>query len=839
MENNKISFRDYLKQNRIMIPIIQRDYAQGRSDKGALRKNFLASLKDAMDGTLPNNQEELKLDFVYGSLENGVMLPLDGQQRLTTLWLLHWYVALKAGRLSDAQSVLSCFTYETRRSSREFCKCLCNPDNFKDLSDSEKVSQYITNCTWFVSAWHHDPTITSMLRMISGTVIDLEKMDKKILKEAEEANARIDGLEKLFQNTSLKDFYTYWKKLNSDTPPFFFYQLKLNEFGMSDDLYVKMNARGKQLTPFENFKADLIGYIRQRAKDKKEGINTDRPDSDKDWESLLDPRTGIPIKLDTDWTEIFWNHRSKNNTIDEIFFSFLNRVFWEELVSTRNIKVDQDEDSENGAKIMEVNISYRFLIADNFDDYHDLSPYKFYKGEIPYTLFEHLNTILDRIKNIAALPAMPRNVGEKFHFIPIYHVDPKKNEPISRLTQPHRVIFHAVYKYLLEGDFDATSYLRWMRVICNFTSGKSLGNDWYRYVIRTTATMLAAIDVVSSIDSHNVYKSLRDMHLPNSNKEIPTRLKEEIIKAQRIINQNDLLQEYTSSSFAFWEDAIHEAENYAFFNGSIRFLYQDADGKVDWDYFDTKLAKVKEYFRPAIPSDDGKNVVAGKYADSALLLRALISRFDTRQFWDVIWKRKHFIFNNGEMSWRHYLYNDYLHKPLHEFLTQDANIVPRQDFLDKAEHILYLLSNTELLDYAIKKFQNSYIRTYHGHDAIYPSSTGVFLDAADRDKFLYDKEIELINGEKVPDTSLIYGTNIDFRFKENIYRWHKDNNIYLMNAANPDEYATSRQADNIQYFSFDPTNRTKEEIKEGLTHLPVLFAKETKPLESVKLMPDK
>lgn len=147
------------------------------------------------------------------------------------------------------------------------------------------------------------------------------------------------------------------------------------------DGILEMNARGKQLTPFENFKADLIGYIRQRAKDKNEGVNTDRPDYDKDWDALLDPRTGIPIKLDTDWTEIFWNHRSKNNTIDEIFFSFLNRVFWEELVSTRNAKADnaaEDPDSENSAKILEANTSYRFLIADDIEDYHDLSPYKFY-----------------------------------------------------------------------------------------------------------------------------------------------------------------------------------------------------------------------------------------------------------------------------------------------------------------------------------------------------------------------------------------------------------------------------------------------------------------------------
>ena len=34
-----------------------------------------------------------------------------------------------------------------------------------------------------------------------------------------------------------------------------FQLLKLDEFGLSDDLYIKMNARGKPLTNFETFKA--------------------------------------------------------------------------------------------------------------------------------------------------------------------------------------------------------------------------------------------------------------------------------------------------------------------------------------------------------------------------------------------------------------------------------------------------------------------------------------------------------------------------------------------------------------------------------------------------------
>ena len=121
-----ISFWDFLKENTLEIPIIQRDYAQGRLGKENLRKNFLADLKNALDsgGTM-------KLDFVYGSIENGNLNPLDGQQRLTTLWLLHWYIALRAGELSeDNCKIFRKFTYETRISSREFCQNLCNSKHF-------------------------------------------------------------------------------------------------------------------------------------------------------------------------------------------------------------------------------------------------------------------------------------------------------------------------------------------------------------------------------------------------------------------------------------------------------------------------------------------------------------------------------------------------------------------------------------------------------------------------------------------------------------------------------------------------------------------------------------
>lgn len=78
--------------NKIVIPLIQRDYAQGRIDKdiNRVRSRFLQALYRAVTG------DPITLDFVYGDIdEEGTMTPLDGQQRLTTLFLLHWYAAKK------------------------------------------------------------------------------------------------------------------------------------------------------------------------------------------------------------------------------------------------------------------------------------------------------------------------------------------------------------------------------------------------------------------------------------------------------------------------------------------------------------------------------------------------------------------------------------------------------------------------------------------------------------------------------------------------------------------------------------------------------------------------
>lgn len=86
---------------RIEILLIQRDYAQGRRTASVkeIRNDFLDALLRVVNGGPP-----IGLDFVCGDVETGTLRPLDGQRRLTTLFLLHWYVTFRGGALSMIRS---------------------------------------------------------------------------------------------------------------------------------------------------------------------------------------------------------------------------------------------------------------------------------------------------------------------------------------------------------------------------------------------------------------------------------------------------------------------------------------------------------------------------------------------------------------------------------------------------------------------------------------------------------------------------------------------------------------------------------------------------------------
>ena len=185
-----ISISSLLEQFGVEIPLIQRDYVQGRihfaNDKTSdelkdrfkeekeKRDEFVTRLLDAL-----RTGNTIKLTFIYGVLRKNdkpdchemAFLPIDGQQRLTTLFLLCWLMAhcVSIQRKMDMESLLSpefikgfkSFRYKTRPSSNLFCERLIA----EPFVPAQKgfVSEDIKSQPWFGDGWIKDPSVQAML----------------------------------------------------------------------------------------------------------------------------------------------------------------------------------------------------------------------------------------------------------------------------------------------------------------------------------------------------------------------------------------------------------------------------------------------------------------------------------------------------------------------------------------------------------------------------------------------------------------------------------------------------------------------------------------------------
>ena len=587
---------DFFEKYNVCIPILQRDYAQGRDGKEYIREVFLKDIKDAVE-----NNKPLTMDFVYGYQEHkkeydkeyDVFYPLDGQQRLTTVWLVYWYLALRSGKLSSEISFLRGFTYQTRKSSREFCEALCKRENNIYYKKNNGVVDYIKNQKWFFSAWKNDPTINAMLRMLGGT------------------NGK-DGIEPVFSGIAQQQ-RTWEQRLERFKQRITFCVLDIGNDKLpresADRLYVKMNARGKALTDFENFKADLVGEIEKKHND-----------------SLRSYIKEIPQKLDNSWNDIFWesaNAGDLDGQTDEIFFAFINRFCFNQLCVAKGKHSEGEEEYLLKAdlikiidKIFDGSLSdsekSKKMAGITEEQKETLSSYSFFNDDvkIKYTKFEYyqsildfdglqaLSTILDRIKNrIGAINDQLDKINEvvskreesKYRFLPTYQTNEGKKQItkddngnkvgiVEKTTQKERVYFFAICKYFETIEsFEEDTFKDWMRFCRNVI--ENAGVD-------SVAAMVSAMRKIDDFDPKDILTALSEMQigLVESTK-IAEQIQEEIQKARKIKGENK-----------DWKQQIIEAEDTLFLCGKIGFLFMDDKGQENWDNFKTKLANLKEFF---------------------------------------------------------------------------------------------------------------------------------------------------------------------------------------------------------------------------------------------------
>ena len=292
MSDTRYTFWKLIQENEVQIPQVQRDYVYGRTIGSGKEAAVLEGLLNEFKRVLESPEREtIVLDFVYGDIHKKdnkyeYLIPLDGQQRLTTLYLLHVYAAVKQSiknaeetgeqrKLPKGAEKLARFSYETRTSASTLCDNLVN-HFIVGLKLEEPISEQIEGDPRYLPSYEFDPTIRSILNVL-------------------------DKIQEIFKDTN-----DIWSKLTHEDERIGFDYLPMNDYKLSDELYIKMNSRGKFLTKYELFKSDLLGYIQEMF-----GI---------------EERRKFSIWTDVNLTNIAWRLK-KDNDIDDYLLDFYQNIF--------------------------------------------------------------------------------------------------------------------------------------------------------------------------------------------------------------------------------------------------------------------------------------------------------------------------------------------------------------------------------------------------------------------------------------------------------------------------------------------------------------------------------
>lgn len=511
-----------VKIDRIVVPKIQRPYAQGRKQERFIRQTFLKDIFDAI-----SRDEILEMNFVYGIVRQSedklsIFELLDGQQRITTLFLLHWYLANRM--LDTIPEYLSRFVYETRTTSTDFCQELSKFKKEIRITPSKTIKQ----AKWYARSFDKDATIEAMLIMLDA-----------IHEKCEETVVAYPTIKLFPRLVNLK-----------------FYILSLGEFGLSEELYIQMNARGLSLTPFDNFKADLVGYIKD-SPTLKEPVLLVNSQVEKEVPLYLN----ISTKIDTTWIDLFWHKGSTD--YDKIYFSFFHRYFANKclLEYRKNLSPDNMRTSQ----------TYAFLDDLSQKEQSRYLGFGVFKAMLDADIehIKHLEVVLDCLKehyvsDIRPLlfPAWSAKEWGLF-------------EDSSKFTREQAVVFGAVVEFIEAYEsFDKTLFKQWMRVVWNVVENTNIDG-----LSPQTATLRKLAEIIrAAAKARDLYGVLSSYAVGDDNSRA---IKEEGLKAVAILAQPK------------WEEVFTTAEIHSFLKGMVGFFYTPDMTIVDFEH---RYELVKDVF---------------------------------------------------------------------------------------------------------------------------------------------------------------------------------------------------------------------------------------------------
>lgn len=321
--NNSSYFKKLINDYIIYVPEFQRNYLQG-DDSNESIKDKRNRLLDDIFSCIESQSKSIDLGFIYGRVEDSykrkLFYPYDGQQRLTTLYFLYLLIYFKFKNYDEIQSFKKKLSYQTRISTNRFIESFLSwiLDSKEKVSiyndfwnkDGKDLKGFIMSQDWFMmTEWNYDVSIINMLSII----VEISERVKY-----------------LGDRTGIVNFID-----KDENNPFQFDFIYVDDISKSDDLYIKINARGKALSPFENLKSDIDEYW----------SNEDK------------------TKLDAEWTEYVWNQldendKNKEKSFDDSFFNLLSNIFYLQYL------IGLDQQDINDKNLFEIENKYKKGIVD-------------------------------------------------------------------------------------------------------------------------------------------------------------------------------------------------------------------------------------------------------------------------------------------------------------------------------------------------------------------------------------------------------------------------------------------------------------------------------------------